>query len=495
MRSEGRRRAIASVLALAVVAGACGSRASDAEKLRARGLDGGDGATAGVAAGGARRGPSLDVTTSGTDQAGTDSAVPGAQPGSATATAGGEAGTATPSAGGPSAQAVDGARAPAGGNGGATDVGVTADSIVLGNVSSLSGPIPGLFQGAVIGAQAFVAYANSKGGVFGRRLRLEVRDDQFDAGQNGAQTADLAKKVVAFLGSFSTFDDAGADAVRKANVADVGYGLTDTRRTMKHNFSPQPGRSGTFRTGGFRYYGKKFPDAVQAAGTIYGDIPASKASALDAMAAAESVGWNWVYERAYQPTEADFTADVVRMRQSGVQAVYVVAADVKTMARLLNAMRQQNFRPPLIAFGASGYDTALLTLARDAAEGVWIDQQLALYQGEDAGSVPEVALMNEWVRKVKPGYKPDLFAAFSWASGRIILQALQAAGPDLTRQGLLDALGTIDQFDANGLVAPAGPASKRQPVCDLFMQVKGGRFVRVDPPGKGFICDGTVHQR
>src|SRR5205823_11626604 len=70
--------------------------------------------------------------------------------------------------------------APAGGNGGATDVGVTGESITLGNVSTLSGPIPGLFQGAVLGAQAFAAYANSQGGVFGRRLKVEVRDDQFD---------------------------------------------------------------------------------------------------------------------------------------------------------------------------------------------------------------------------------------------------------------------------------------------------------------------------
>jgi ABC-type branched-subunit amino acid transport system substrate-binding protein len=491
MRRGVRFRVVGTCVALLAAVSACGSRAADEEKLRARGL--GDGAavgsSAGRLAGPADAGGSAADATSGGGGPGTDAATAGA------AGAPGEPGTTGTDGEQPGASAGVGAPAPPRGNGGATDVGVTADTIRLGNVSTLSGPIPGLFQGAVIGAQAFVAYANSQGGVFGRRLALEVRDDQFDAGQNGAQTQDLAKRVVAFLGSFSTFDDAGADAVRKEGVADVGYGLTDARRTMKQNFSPQPGRSGTFRTGGFRYYAKKFPDAVKSAGTIYGDIPASKGSALDAMAAAEAAGWNWVYERAYQPTEADFTADVVRMRQSGVKAVYVVAADVKTMARLLNAMHQQSFRPQLIAFGASAYDGALLTLAKDAAEGVYIDQQLALYQGGDAATIPEVALMNEWVAKIKPGYKPDLFAAFSWASGRLLLQALQAAGPDVTRQGLLTALGGIDQFDANGLVAPAGPASKRQPVCDLFMQVKAGRFVRVDPPGKGYICDGAVHQR
>ncbi|MCU1486141.1 MAG: hypothetical protein JWN67_2887, partial [Actinomycetia bacterium] len=45
-------------------------------------------------------------------------------------------------------------------------MGVTANQVTLGNVSTLSGPVPGLFQGAIVGAQAIVAYQNSQGGLF-----------------------------------------------------------------------------------------------------------------------------------------------------------------------------------------------------------------------------------------------------------------------------------------------------------------------------------------
>jgi hypothetical protein len=97
---------------------------------------------------------------------------------------------------------------------------------------------------------------------------------------------------------------------------------------------------------------------------------------------------------------------------------------------------------------------------------------------------------------VKPGFKPDLYTAFAWASGRLLVQAMQDAGPKVTRAGLIAALRKIDNFDANGLMAPAGPASKRQATCDLFMQVRNGQFVRVDPPDKGFMCGGgTIHQK
>lgn len=405
-------------------------------------------------------------------------------------------GVAAPEAGGPPATAAAPAGGPAPGpNGGATDVGITATTITLGNVSTLSGPIPGLFQGAVIGSQAFVAYANSQGGVHGRKLQLEIRDDQFDSGQNRAQTQDLSNRVAAFLGSFSTFDDAGAAVVSKVNLPDIGYGLTDARRNQAQNFSPQPGKSGTFRTGGFEYYSRRFPEAVKAMGAIYGDIPASKGGHVDAKAAAEAVGWKYVYERGYQPTESDFTADVIRMRQQGVKGVYVVAADVKTMARLLKAMQQQGFKPEFVALGASGYDANLIPLAGAAAEGVFVDQQLALYQGGDSATVPEVALMNQWVQKVKPGFKPDLFTAFAWASGRLLMQGLEAAGPGVTRQSLTAALQKVNEFDANGLVAPSGPGTKRQAICNMFMQVKNGKFERVDPPGKGYLCGGRIFSR
>ena len=465
------------LVVLALVASACGARVSEEQRAAAVG----SGATGGpTASGTGGDGGALGVQDPGTASGGGE--VAGAGDGGSTATGGGG-----DSGGGATATTL-----PPGGNGGATDVGVTADQITVGNIATLSGPVPGLFQGATIGAQAFAAYINSQGGINGRKLKVIVRDDQFDSGQNRAQAQDLSKQVLAMLGSFSTFDDAGQAELEKAGVPDVGYALSEGRRSSAINFSPQPAKSGTFRTGGFLYYAKKFPEAVKKMATLYGDVPASKGPALDSMAAARSVGWDFVYDRAYQPTETDFTADVVRMRQAGVRGFYSTSLDGKTAARLVKAIKQQGLQLDFIGFGASGYDNAMIALGGEAVEGVFVDQQLALYQGQDSGTVPEVGVMNQWMQKVKPGYVPDLFAAFAWASGRILEQALKAAGPQLTRKSLLAALQKIDKFDANGLMPESGPASKRQPTCDLFMQVKGGKYARLDPAGRGFICGGTI---
>src|SRR5947208_5588508 len=73
----------------------------------------------------------------------------------------------------------------------ASAIGVTPNQVTVGNVSVLSGPIPGLFQGAPSGASAFFSYINSQGGVNGRKLVLKSADDAFSCTQNQSETQSL----------------------------------------------------------------------------------------------------------------------------------------------------------------------------------------------------------------------------------------------------------------------------------------------------------------
>ena len=86
-----------------------------------------------------------------------------------------------------------------------------------------------------------------------------------------------------------------------------------------------------------------------------------------------------------------------------------------------------------------------------------------------------------------------LLASVGWTSARLFVQALTAAGKAtngrVTRAGIIGALKSIKSFDSNGLLAPDGPADKIPPHCYVIIQVKNGKFVRVDP-ASGFRCDG-----
>jgi ABC-type branched-subunit amino acid transport system substrate-binding protein len=457
---------IALLILVAVVASAgCGARVTDEQRLAAGGAGGGTTQT--YAANASRT--ALDVNA-GLVESGSTGASGSADEGADN----GQAATPTPQPGTLTE----------------SDVGVSSTEVKLGNVSTLSGPVPGIFEGAVIGSQAIVAYQNSLGGVNGRRLRLDIRDDQFDSGQNRAQTIDLLPKVFAFLGSFSLYDDAAANEIGRSGIPDLTYSLSGARRRLANNLSVQPAYEDGWQLGYFNWYKQQYPDAVHNVGAIYGDVPAAKATYLAARSAATSLGYRFVYERGIQPTETDFTADVVRMRQAGVQMVYI-ALDGKGSARIAKAMQQQQFEPE-VTVSLTAYDRAFLPLAGDAAEGMTVPQLFSMFQGED--DLGEIQLMNQWLRKIKPGYVPDLYAVYAWAQGRLLFEAMQRTGPNLTRSGLIRVVRDIGTFDANGLIGPANPARKVPPTCFIVMKVQGGTFRRLEP-ARGFRCDlGGYHR-
>jgi hypothetical protein len=145
---------------------------------------------------------------------------------------------------------------------------------------------------------------------------------------------------------------------------------------------------------------------------------------------------------------------------------------------------QQGFHPVFANWGPTAYDPAFLTGQTDGAS---LDQPLALFGGEDGGN-PEVGLFLHWLKQVAPNQRPDIFAAYGWESARLFVQALGAAGPRPTQAAVVAQLKGIDNFDGNGMLAPAGPASKRPPTCFMTMTVSNSHFVRSDPPS-GFICN------
>jgi ABC-type branched-subunit amino acid transport system substrate-binding protein len=472
------------VTVLVLVTASCGTRLTPKEVVAQRGSLGAGTGAPGAAANGAAG----TATGSGSGASSAAGAANAGVPG-ATGPVGGNAVTAT----GGAANTGGGAGAGAPGNT-ASDVGVTPDSITLGNIATLTGPVPGLFKGAVVGTQAFFAYQNSLGGVHGRKLNLTVADDRLDAGANRSAALDLTPKVFGFVGSFSTSDDGMAEALKGKAVPDVGYALSRARYQSPVNFSPQPLPPG-WRTGPFQYFKEKFGDGVVTKMAIfYTDVQVSRDAARYVQTAAATAGWKFVYTRAVEPNEANFTADVVRMRNDGVQGL-MSFNDPGTQARIATAMQQQRFSVKLADWGVTSYDQKFLGQAGSAAEGSLVDTQLAMYGGEDSATVPEVALLQKWMRVVAPGFTADPYLAYSWAAARLFVQALQAAGNNPTRASVLTALKGIDNFDSNGLVPPAGPASKRAPSCFMVFEVKGNAFVRAAPPQRGFICDkGPFHQ-
>ena len=490
-----RSRALVGVVALALTLTACGSRADHTlrQEAAAAALGGGGGGngggtsgSGGDAAGGTTGGSggTTGVTTGGTGGTGATGGTTGT--GGAATGGGGTGGT-----GGTKGSTTGGAPAPAGGNGGSTDVGVTGTSITVGNVSDLSGPVPGLFQGAVIGTQAYFAKINSEGGIFGRQLKLKVGDGQLDCGQNKSQTQSLSSKVFAFVGSFSLYDDCGSDVLKaNPNIPDVHGALGQKSQALPNNFSVAP-LGGGWRTGPFEYYKKKYGAKFTKIGAIYANVGTGPTLWGNTKKSIDHEGGKVVSEHPYGATDTDFTSVVIQMKSNGVQMVFVNTTDGATTARFVNALRSQSVPWPII-FGATAYDSNFLKQAGANAEGVFNDQQFAqFFNKDDAGNIPAVAAFQKWTDVVAGGETKDLFAVYGWSSAQLFVQALKAAGPKAKRADVMAALKKITKFDADGLLAAADPANKKPATCWILNVVKGGKFVRVDSPASTFRCDGS----
>ena len=137
------------------------------------------------------------------------------------------------------------------------------------------------------------------------------------------------------------------------------------------------------------------------------------------------------------------------------------------------------------------YDKRLIQEGGAAVEGqyVWLNA----LPFEDKGSNPELDTFLKYVKN------PDGFSLQAWVAGEIFARAVEdtvkANNGDvnsITRVNLLKAVRAMHDFDANGLVPKIDVGRKLGSSCLVGMQVKGGKFVRVDPVAPGtFDCDGN----
>jgi len=123
----------------------------------------------------------------------------------------------------------------------AADPGVTATEIKLGVSTPLTGSA-GLAYGKVPGAmKAYFDYINANGGVYGRKIKLVVRDDKYLPTLAATQTTNLVLKdnVFALVGALGTATHSKAytaAALAAKNVPDlfVNTGFSGFGNTTKY---------------------------------------------------------------------------------------------------------------------------------------------------------------------------------------------------------------------------------------------------------------------
>lgn len=398
--------------------------------------------------------------------------------------------TSTTPGGAPSTGAAGSTSSPGGGAG--AQPGVTASTITVGNVSSITGPIPGIFQGAPYGVQAYFDYVNAHGGVDGRQLKVKSLDDGFSCALNTTSTQKSVSSVFAYVGDFSIYDNCGAKVLAAhPGVPRVAEEDSPEAKALPSAYAAQPQPIG-LQTGPLAYIAQKYPSAIKKVGALYGNAASSVTFWHAFSAAMGSEGYKVAYSRATGPTETSFTSDILRMKSAGVQLLFLNDDDPQTILRVINEAAAQNWHPQ-VTYSSLVYDHNLIKgVAGSAANGILIPLSSALYLGEDKAASPEVNLFLTQMAKAHPKFTPDEWAWDGWINAELFVQALKSAGPNPTQAGLVTALKNTHSFTANGALAPADVGNKKAPTCWMMATVHNGTFSRLTP-ATGFNCSGSFY--
>jgi ABC-type branched-subunit amino acid transport system substrate-binding protein len=420
----------------------------------------------------------------------TSASAPGgwtaAPAGEGTTAPGREGGSGAPADGGSKVGTLDNpcsAEPAAEGSSPAGTPGVSEDEIRIGVISDRKNdiaPVPTI--GVEEATQAFVDFCNDSGGINGRKLVLEKYDSgivRIEEATRAACNADL----FALVGDGSVQDQSGIATRDECGLPEIAaYSATSERSISKNFFQGVPGtQPDKFNAGPCRYMAKTFPGAVKKAAMIYTSVAASSLRGQATIEACESVGFEYVTEVSYAFGEKNFAPYVTEMKSKGVRLLQVITIVPETTA-ILREAKKQGLDLDVIDLGQQYYDPALAE--EPAADGAYVLTNTAPFAETD--STPALQVYDRWLDEVG-GPKTSL-GVQAFSAGLLFATAAKSLGNDLTREGLVEALEGIHEWDAGGLQLLADPGANAHNQCYLYLRVEDGDFVRAFPK-EGFSCD------
>lgn len=360
------------------------------------------------------------------------------------------------------------------------ETGIHDDHIVFGQSAVLEGPTAELGRGVRDGILAAFEETNITGGVHGRTLNLLALDDGYEPeraitnvnrlinidkvfaiiGQVGTPTSRAVQPItteagVPFLGPYT-----GADFLRDPSFENV--------INIRASYSQETESWGQYLVDSLGY------DRIA---ILYQDDSFGRAGLKGLRHALTKRGLALVAEGTYMRNTTAVKRGLLDIRKAKPQAVAIVGA-YEPSAEFIRIARGLGLNPVFINISFVGSEALAEELGSDGT-GVIISQVVPL---PEDNSIPMVANYNRAIKALKPGLKPSFVSLEGYILGRLVITALEASGPDVTRQSLLATIRNIGQFNLDGIKMNFGP-NDNQGMDDIFLTElnNNGRFDAVKP--------------
>lgn len=329
------------------------------------------------------------------------------------------------------------------------DNGISSNTIRLGTFLPLSGPLAPRGRPTLAGLRACLGRVNAQGGIYGRKLELLALDDEFDPARTMAVTQHLVEEeqvfcLVAPLGTPT--NKAVLDFLEGSNTLVV---------------APMSGSSLLASPPKRNYFALQVNYVVEGTLLARYAIETLGARRIAIFYSNDDFGQEGV--RAFQAELARHDIRPVRVEQgwrealaSGVIIERLRTAEPDTVltytyldqaAALLREAERQQFHPRWLGSYVL-WDPILFDLAGAAAvEGLTVGQPYLDPLGQDPAAIAYRQDLATYGENVRPGG----YSAGGYTAGCLLVEGLQRAGPDLTAEGFITALESLDNW-SGGLV-------------------------------------------
>ncbi len=373
-----------------------------------------------------------------------------------------------------------------GGVGAQQTPGVTDKEIVLGAFIAQSGALAGIGIPVVRGATAYYNYVNDTlapiGGLNGRKIRFVVCDDGFEPARTVACAKKLVEedKVFAIVNALGTVPHAAVMQYLVDNrvpVVSPHANFTLFSKPLKNNyFAIQPNNE-IFGTALARYAAQR--QKAKKIAIIYVDDAFGQELLAAAVAELKRNKLEPVLSVPHPGAETAFRPYVVRLQGAAPDAVLMLTYLVPS-ASILKEAEAVGFKPKWLATNVQA-DIRLTGLAGgpSAVEGLIVtgfaaDPTLANHSG--------ALKFRGILKKYFPEEVPSGFNEIAYVGAMQMVEGLMRAGANLTRERFIQALETLTNWDAEGLVPPITYArDDRRGITTLYMtKFEKGNMVFVE---------------
>ncbi|HEX8441690.1 ABC transporter substrate-binding protein [Archangium sp.] len=315
-----------------------------------------------------------------------------------------------------------------------------ADTILLGEVGSLTGAQATFGVSTRNGIELAIKEVNAAGGVKGKKVAVRVYDDQGKPEEAAQAVTRLITqdKVVLILGEVASSNSlAMAEKAQAAGVPMITPSSTNPAVTQKGDY--------IFRV----CFIDPFQGAVMAR-FARENLKADQVAILQDNKSAYSIGLTEVFQKtfaelggkvatteSYSQGDTDFRAQLTAIKKTKPQAIYVPGyySDVGVIAR---QARELGLTVPLM--GGDGWDSEkLFELAGNALEGSYFSNH---YSPDNPDPKTQKFIADY---KAAYGGVPDALAALGYDSAKVAIAAIEKA-KDLSGPAIRDAIAQTKDF-------------------------------------------------